>query len=97
MKSRDWGLGIGNWGLAAFLTVALAGQMGRAEEMHEITVRVFNYAEVSSATLAEAEGEGTRIFERVGLAVAWVDCRPPAGARRGPPSARSSSARPTSL
>lgn len=63
---------------------ALASPMGRAEELHRITVRVFNYAEVSSAVLAEAEGEATRIFERVGMAVAWIDCRPPAGSAPSP-------------
>lgn len=76
MESRDWGLGTGGWGLAALLTVALAGPTARAEEMQRITVRVFNYAEATSATLAEAESETTRIFERVGLAIAWIDCRP---------------------
>lgn len=67
-------------------SATLANQTGRAEERHEITVRVFNYAEVSSTALAEAEGEAKRIFERVGLAVAWIDCLPPASQKSTDPA-----------
>lgn len=59
---------------------------GPAQPSLSFTVRLFDYAEVSSATLAEAQIEATLIFERLGVAVAWLDCRPLA-VRTPPPAA----------
>jgi hypothetical protein len=39
-----------------------------------MTVRIYNYAGVKSGTLRRAEEEGTRIFRKAGVEVAWLAC-----------------------
>ena len=47
---------------------------GGAEPSLKITVRVYNYAEVSRRTLAQAERKATRVFRQVGVETVWLDC-----------------------
>ena len=65
--------------LAILLTVAAASSAGKekpggVEPLFQITVRVYNYAGVTSGTLLRAEEEGTRIFRKAGVEVAWLEC-----------------------
>jgi hypothetical protein len=39
-----------------------------------ITIRVYNFAQVSARSLIEAEKETTSIFQEVGINPLWVDC-----------------------
>jgi hypothetical protein len=40
----------------------------------ELTIRVFNVAQVPAATLAAAEGDGSYIFRGAGISISWLDC-----------------------
>jgi len=40
----------------------------------KVTVLVYNYAEISSKTLAQTEREAARIFQKSGIDSEWVDC-----------------------
>jgi hypothetical protein len=46
-----------------------------AEPGLKVIVRVYNYAQVSPKTLAEATTEATTIFLDAGLEMLWLDCR----------------------
>jgi len=39
-----------------------------------VTVRVYNYAEVSGGVLQGGETEATRLFSAAGVSMTWVDC-----------------------
>jgi hypothetical protein len=39
-----------------------------------VTVRVYNFAQISPKVLVEAEREATRIFRKVGVETLWLDC-----------------------
>jgi hypothetical protein len=41
----------------------------------KIAVEVYNYSAVSADRLARAEEETARIFERIGVATTWLDCK----------------------
>jgi hypothetical protein len=82
---RDSGLGIRVWGfgqllwlvlLLPFASLSYAGTQSTAGEQSnlQITVRVYNYAEVSRGTLTRAEEEASRIFREAGVETTWVDC-----------------------
>jgi hypothetical protein len=43
----------------------------------KLTVRVYNYAQVSDARLANAEAEARRIFGAAGVDSVWLDCSEP--------------------
>jgi len=45
-----------------------------ADSLPTITVRVYNYARVKAAILADAEREATRIFAAAGLETTWLEC-----------------------
>jgi hypothetical protein len=45
----------------------------RPPEM-ELTIRVFNVAQVPAATLAAAENDANYIFRGAGIAISWLDC-----------------------
>ena len=59
----------------AFVRPTLSGPKPAAS----VTVLVYNYAEVSPATLATAEREAFKILGAAGVRVVWVDClqKPP--------------------
>src|SRR5882672_7149627 len=40
----------------------------------KLTLRVYNYARLDSASLALSESVAAAIFEHVGIQIAWVDC-----------------------
>src|SRR5215510_14936925 len=42
----------------------------------KIEIHVYNYSAVSAEVLARAEQETTSIFERIGVAIAWLVCPP---------------------
>jgi hypothetical protein len=60
--------------LAAFGLVAIFPSCSFAGPMPSLTVRVFNYAQVSRPTLASAERDANQILEAAGLQVVWLDC-----------------------
>lgn len=89
MKSRGqeqgiwgWGRGARDWRLltAIILTVAAATSFASHATAREresdlgIAVRVYNYAEVSPATLRKSEKEASRIFREAGIETVWLDC-----------------------
>jgi hypothetical protein len=81
MESRDSGSGIrhSRLGLALFLTYAslchaAVQSTAPADGSPRITVRVYNYAGVSRATLAGAEKQASRIFREAGIETSWQDC-----------------------
>jgi len=96
LGARSWGLGVRGWGsgslvaLGCFLTLSslsYAGTQSTAgEQSHlRITVRVYNYAEVSRGTLVRAEEEASRMFGEAGVGMTWLDCpTSPADAEKYP-------------
>ena len=45
-----------------------------------VTIRIYNYAAVPPAQLADARASADRIFQEAGIALSWVDCRVPGAA-----------------
>jgi hypothetical protein len=81
MESRDSGSGIRHSGLGLALLLTYASlchaavqSTAAADGSPRITVRVYNYAGVSRATLAGAEKEASRIFREAGIETSWQDC-----------------------
>jgi hypothetical protein len=83
--ARGGGLGIWRWGsgsvvaLGWFLTLSSLGFAGTQSTVGvhsdlRITVRVYNYAEVSRGTLVRAEEEASRIIRDAGVGMTWLDC-----------------------
>jgi len=62
---------IGSWVL---LALAGALQAKDPELKLKIQVFVYNYAGVSSETLAQAGREAARIYDRTGIQTEWLDC-----------------------
>lgn len=62
---------IGSW-ILMNLAVTLYGQS--PERGLRIEVLVYNYAGLSPETLAHAEREAARIYQRAGLVTEWMDC-----------------------
>jgi hypothetical protein len=62
---------IGRWLLASLGLTMLAEAR---EPGLRIEVLVYNYAGLSAETLAKAEQEAARIYERAGLETQWLDC-----------------------
>lgn len=61
--------------LGSWLMLGLAAIQAEAP-MPELKIQVFvyNYAAVPSETLARAEGEAARIYNRTGIETEWLDC-----------------------
>ena len=85
MESRDQGLGNRGCGLEEVLFLTLlsaitrptaASELPRAQVEHslQVTVRVYNYAEVPQKTLSSAVEEARRIFQKGGVETDWVAC-----------------------
>jgi hypothetical protein len=53
---------------------AISPNYSLAGTMVSLTVRVFNYAQVSPPTLASAERDANQILAAAGLRVDWLDC-----------------------
>lgn len=71
-------LGKACWWLGTlFLVVAFParGESNR-DERPQVSVSVYNDAQVPAAVLAQAEREAGKIFSRAGLEVSWVNCSP---------------------
>ncbi len=61
--------------LALVVALFMASSAGAAEIPDPtVTVRVYNYAEVSAESLRGAESEASRIFTTAGVETKWVDC-----------------------
>ena len=78
-KSRQGIGGLAGSSLAIILMVAATSSAakdapGEVEPRFQITVRVYNYAGVTSGTLLKAEEEGARIFRKAGVEATWIDC-----------------------
>ena len=72
MKSSGWMFGL-----------VLAAQAAGSEAPLEITVQLFNNANVPQAEVRLAEREAGWMFERAGIAVRWVECPVPQRERGG--------------
>jgi len=55
------------------LSVAFASSLC-GESSSKITVFVYNYAVVSGEALARTEAEASRIYERAGIEIEWLEC-----------------------
>ena len=92
MEGRDQGLGIRGWGLVICVATAMATAVTHARSLVAseggsdltMTVRVYDYAVVSRATLARAEEEASRIFRDVGVEMVWLDCPESEGTAKNP-------------
>jgi hypothetical protein len=66
------------------LTVALRGwSQERPVDMTRVTVNIYNDAGVAEPILAESRREATRIFQRAGVKIIWLDCSRPEGESMG--------------
>ena len=71
------------------LTVALRGLSQEVPtDMPRITVNLYNDAGVAEPILAEGRREATRIFQRAGVKILWIDCLHSEGESMGPPACR---------
>jgi hypothetical protein len=59
------------------VVIALAPALGRSQPDLKISVRVYDYAQVPSRTLASAEAEARRILNAAGVDAVWVACYEP--------------------
>ena len=85
MEGRDQGLGIRGSGLERLIglgvllginSTALSGALPSNESKSSpgVTVRVYDYAGVSSGEMRRAEEEASRILRAAGVEIEWVDC-----------------------
>jgi hypothetical protein len=66
------------------LTVALRGwSQDMPADMPRVTVNIYNDAGVAEPILAQGRREATRIFQRAGVKIMWVDCSRPEGESMG--------------
>jgi hypothetical protein len=65
--------GNGLTGLSLWLSLGGLGAQP-PETGLQIEVHIYNYSAVSQEMLARAERESARVFERVGVAMTWLDC-----------------------
>jgi hypothetical protein len=71
------------------LTVALRGLSQEVPaDMPRVTVNVYNDAGVAGPILAEGRREATRIFQRAGVKIMWLDCSRPEGESMDRPACR---------
>lgn len=72
------------FGFGRLVMTALVGLMGlslgpngfarRPTPRINLKVGVYNYAHIGGLELRDAEGEASRLFDRAGVRVVWVDC-----------------------
>ena len=65
--------------LSFFLTVGLPSfaetpPAGRVEPSLQITVRIYDYAQVRGRTLEGAKREATKVLRKAGVETVWLDC-----------------------
>lgn len=65
---------IAGWALKGFALILAGLCAAAAEPDSTITVFVYNYAAVPAGVLEQAEAEGTRIYQRAGITIGWLDC-----------------------
>ncbi|HEV2350044.1 MAG TPA: hypothetical protein VG028_09400 [Terriglobia bacterium] len=56
------------------LSLAPSGFARRPNPSITLKVGVYNYAEIGGLEKREAEGEASRLFDRAGVRIVWVDC-----------------------
>jgi hypothetical protein len=54
----------------------------RAQDQKQVTISVYNHADISTQFLVKAEEEARRIFRRAGLTTVWLNCPPDSGATK---------------
>lgn len=65
--------------LLTLLDTSLWGKdSGLSQQSAQVTVSVYNQAEVPGEVLSRAEQTASRIFRRAGIEVTWLNCRLPA-------------------
>lgn len=78
LRIRAWGLGgLLATGLVINLTLpGFAGEQSNNEgHALRISVRVYDYAEIKPRLLFEAEEVAGRVYDKIGVAVRWMNCR----------------------
>jgi len=63
--------------MAGLMAMATPLAAASKTEAAAVTVRTYDYANVTSDQLAAARAEAGQIFRSAGIAVRWVDCRVP--------------------
>jgi hypothetical protein len=58
------------------LTITLPGLANESAIKAQVTINVYNDAQLSSQILAQAEKEATRIFRKAGIGSVWINCQP---------------------
>jgi hypothetical protein len=58
------------------LTITLPGLANESAIKAQVTINVYNDAQLSSQILAQAEKEATRIFRKAGVGSVWINCQP---------------------
>jgi len=59
------------WG---FLTIAFSGLASETPTKPQVTINVYNDAQVSEQVVTQAEQEATRIFRKAGVDSVWIEC-----------------------
>lgn len=64
------------------------GGSGQAGAGTRVTISVYNDAEVSADVVGRAEEQASRIFQRAGIEVTWLNCRIPAASEEASQACR---------
>ncbi len=74
---------IASWFVTGFLFVVASPALAQPssakapEKTLQITVRIYDYAQISPRTLRRAQDEATYVFRQAGVEVLWLECHSP--------------------
>src|SRR5881398_479434 len=86
--------------LLTLLDTSLCGKdtkNGLTEENAQVTVSVYNPADVPGEVLSRAEQTASRIFQRAGIEVNWLNCQMPAASEEASRACRELAFQPVHL
>jgi len=58
-----------------FLTISFLGSASELPKGPQVTINVYNDAQVAAQVLTQAVQEATRIFRKIGVDTVWIECR----------------------
>ncbi len=60
-----------------FLTISFPGSASEIPKGPQVTVNIYNDAQVPAQVLTQAMQEATRIFRKIGVDTVWMECQSP--------------------
>ena len=59
----------------SFLTIAFPGSASEMPTRPQVTINVYNDAQVRTQLVTQAEQEATKIFRKIGVDTVWIECQ----------------------